>query len=148
MTAMERELFEIMVQREDLVPLALEQFDQACLQSDEGRALMQAYVGCELRGGSLAFESVMAAIEDVQLKSLLVSVESHAAAKHARLPVDARLRLLHLCEKLSAGETLAEQQRRIAMLQSSQLDEAQELRVLEEMIRSARENKILKLPDL
>ncbi len=148
LTAMERELFEILVQREDLVPLALERFDRTVLQSHTARELLQVYVECDLRGIDLSFDSIMAAVEDVQIKSVLVSVETEATAKNAKLPLDARDRLLMLCDTLARADVAAEQTRRLRQLESSSLDDEEQLALLQQVLQSAREHKTLKIPEL
>ncbi len=140
LNAIERELFEILVQREDLVPLALERFDESVLRSGTARALWQVYVECDLRGFNLGFDSVMAAVEDMQIKSLLVSIESEATAKNAKLPLDAKDRLLMLCETLATADIAAEQTRRLQQLQSSNLDDATALELLQQSLQANREH--------
>jgi DNA primase len=147
LTPMERELFEILVHREDLIPIALERFSVSDLQTHSAKALLQAYVECDFRGIELGFDSVMSALEDNQLKSLLVSVEQEASAKNAKLPLDARERLLTLCDKLADVDVVKEQSRRMQQLQSAGLDDEQQLSLLQEILQSARESRTLKIPE-
>ncbi len=147
LSAVERELFEILVQREDLVPLALERFDEQLLPSEAGKSLMRVYVECDFRGLDLDFNSVMGTIEDARMKSLLVSIESHASAKNARLLIDARERLLSLSETFSQVDLVAEQHRRMKMLESNDLDDSSQMQLLQDVLQAARENKTWKLPE-
>lgn len=148
LTAIERELFEILVTREDLVPLALEQFDRGCLRSREAKLLFQLYIDNELAGQPLGFESILSLIEDVETKSLLVTIESHASRKHARVPIDARTRLLNLCESIVADQSLAQQEQRLARLADSSLDGDEAVKLLEQFIESAKTQTGIKLPKL
>lgn len=147
LTPMERELFEILVHREDLIPLALERFSVSELKTSSAKALLQAYVECDFRGVELGFDSVMSAIEDNQLKSLLVSIEQEASAKNAKLPLDAKERLFTLCHTLANADVVAEQSRRMQQLQSADLDDEQQLNLLQEVLQSARERRTLKIPE-
>jgi DNA primase len=150
LSAMERELFEIFVQREDLIPLALEQFDDTTLQTNSAKALFQTYVECDFRGIDLKYDSVMAAVEDPQIKSLLVSIETEATLKNAKVPMDGRERLLMLCERLANSQTIAEQTRMMHQLQASDLDAAAELELLQQSLQANRDtnHKLFRIPGL
>lgn len=132
------ELFEILVLYPDLVPLAIERFPTSCLGSDAARALLQIYMDLELAGYELNYGSVMSAIEDVSVKSLLVSIEEQASKKSPFSSWDAQQRLQSLCERLSKVDQQVEDQQRLRVLESKRLDEKEEMDLLQQMIEQAR----------
>lgn len=132
------ELFEILVSYPELVPLALERFPASSLGSDAARALLQVYTDLELAGYELHFNSVMSAMEEVSMKSLMVSIEEAASKKKQFSNWDAQQRLHSLCEKLSKQDQQAEDQQRMRILESKRLTEQEEMDLLRQVIEQAR----------
>ena len=148
LSALEREFFEILVQHEELIPLALEQFDHSKMETAAAKALLKVYVDCDFNGIDLDFDSIITIVEDVHIKSMLVSVESLATSKTARLPLDARERLMTLSEQISQLDSTALQHQRMKRLEAADLEAEEQLRLLQEVFNSARDAKGWKMPDL
>ena len=104
MTPTECELFEIMAIHPELAPMAIERFPVANLSTTTAKKLFQLVLDLELEGHALDFDSLMSATEDAGLKSVLVSVEEHAARKTPLSMMTADERLHSLCERLSGQD--------------------------------------------
>lgn len=138
LTPMDCELFEILAQYPALVPMAIERFPGSCLGSDAARSLLEIYTELELAGFELDFGTIMSSVEDVSLKSLLVSIEESADKKAKFSKWDAQQRLQSLCERLSKQDQQIEDQQRQRILESKRLNEQEELDLLQEVLNQAR----------
>ena len=138
LTATECELFEIMVTHPELAPMAIERFPIASLTTTTAKKLFQLVLDLELEGHALDFDSVMSATEDPGLKSVLVSVEEHAARKTPLSMMTADERLHSLCEHLSGQDDRALRRSQIQSLEKKQLDEESSLSLLNDLIHQAR----------
>ena len=138
LTPTECELFEIMVTHPELAPMAIERFPIASLSTSTAKDLFQLVLDLELEGHALDFESVMSATEDPGLKSVLVSIEEHAARKTPLSMMTADERLHSLCEHLSGQDDRALRRSQIQSLEKKQLDEESSLSLLNDLIHQAR----------
>ena len=138
MSAMERELFEILIDHPELVPAALERFPMASLNSETAKQLLQLYMDLELAGNDLDFASIMSAVEEASVKSLLASIQAEAEKKSVHSTIDAEQRLFGMYARIASFENQAEDQQRLRVLEANQLSEEEELSILKEMVEQAR----------
>ena len=138
MTTTECELFEIMVTHPELAPMAIERFPVANLSTATAKKLFQLVLDLELEGHALDFGSVMSATEDAGLKSVLVSIEEHAARKTPLSMMTADERLHSLCERLSGQDDKAQRRSQIQSLETKQLDEETSMNLLHDFVQQAR----------
>ncbi len=140
----ERELIELIIIAPQVAPIALEQVQSEWLECEAARAMLDAYQQLEFSGAPLDFESVLVALEDPSLKSLLVTLHEQAQAKliHNRQTPEERLRLL--TERIGQRQQEADQQRLVAQLQRG-VSEKEEIDILQEAVRQARLRQGLQL---
>jgi DNA primase len=138
LSAMERELFEILVEHPELVPSAIERFPMNSLSSETAKQLLQLYMDLELIGNELDLSSIMSAVEEPEVKSVLASVQAEAEKKAVHSTIDAEQRLFGLYERIARYETQVEDQQRLRVLEAKQLSEEEELELLQTMIEQAR----------
>lgn len=134
----ECELLEILVLHPELVSFAIERFPVENLQSSTAKYVFQLYLDLELDGHPLDFPSVMSATEEPRLKSLLVSLEDHAARKAAKSTMTAEERLHSLCEHLGNQEDVAHHRSRLRTLEKKDLDPQSELELLQSVLQDAK----------
>ena len=138
LTAVEIELFELMALYEHIVPIAIERFPVSNLSSDTAKKIFQTYLDLELAGNALNFESVLSAVEDAGVKSVLVSIEDHASRKAEMAKMTPDERLHSLCDRLSGHEDRAYRRQQISILERKQVDEQTELDLLNQIVSQAR----------
>jgi len=138
MTTTECELFEIMATHPELAPMAIERFPIANLSTATAKKLFQLVLDLELEGHALDFSCVMSATEDAGLKSVLVSIEEHAARKTPLSMMTADERLHSLCERLSGQDDKAYRRSQIQSLETKQLDEETAMNLLHDLVQQAR----------
>ncbi len=138
MTTTECELFEIMATHPELAPMAIERFPIANLSTATAKKLFQLVLDLELEGHALDFICVMSATEDAGLKSVLVSIEEHAARKTPLSMMTADERLHSLCERLSGQDDKAYRRSQIQSLETKQLDEETAMNLLHDLVQQAR----------
>lgn len=138
MNAIECELFEVMVLYADLVPMAIERFPVANLSCHTAKKIFQTYLDLELAGHTLDFESVLSAVEDAGVKSVLVSIESKAAEKLSYSKLSPEERLHSLCERLSGQEDRAHRRQQISMLENKHIDDNTAIDLLAQIVQQAR----------
>ena len=138
MTPTECELFEIMATHPELAPMAIERFHVSNLSTVTAKRLFQLVLDLELEGHALDFDSVMSATEDAGLKSVLVSIEEHAARKTPLSMMTADERLHSLCERLSGQNDKAQRRSQIQSLETKQFDEETSMSLLHDIVQQAR----------
>lgn len=138
LNAIECELFEVMALYEEIVPMAIERFPVSNLSSATAKKIFQTYLDLELGGHTLDFVSVLSAVEDAGVKSVLVSIEerAHDKAALARMTPDERLH--SLCERLTGQEDRAFRRQQISQLENKQVDEKTEIDLLNQIVQQAR----------
>lgn len=138
LTPTECELFEIMAMHPELAPMAIERFPVSNLSTSTAKRLFQLVLDLELEGHALDFDSLMSATEDAGLKSVLVSIEDHAARKTPLSLMTADERLHSLCERLSGQDDRAQRRSQIQSLEKKQMDEETSLNLLHDIVQQAR----------
>ncbi|MEC8556699.1 MAG: DNA primase [Planctomycetota bacterium] len=134
----ERELLELIILAPQVAPIALERVQSGWLECAAARAMLAAYQQLEFAGESLEFESVLVALEDPSLKSLLVTLHEQAQAKLGYTKVSAEDRLRVLTHRMGERQDAVRRLQLETELQKSNLSETEEIGVLEDVIRQAR----------
>ena len=134
----ERELLELIIVAPQVAPIALERVQTGWLECTAAQAMLDAYQQLEFNGQSLEFGSVLVALEDPSLKSLLVTLHEQANAKLSYTKDSAEDRLRVLTHRMGERQDEIRRQRQVTELQESELSEQEELNVLQDVIRQAR----------
>ena len=134
----ERELLELIIVAPQVAPIALERVQSGWLECAAAQAMLDAYQQLEFAGQSLEFESVLVALEDPSLKSLLVTLHEQAQAKLGYTKVSAEDRLRVLTHRMGERQDAVRRLQLETELQKSNLSETEELDVLQDVIRQAR----------
>jgi DNA primase len=134
----ERELLELIIVAPQVAPLALERVQSGWIQSDAAEQMLNAYQQLEFDGISLEFDSVLNALEDPSLKSLLVTLyeQAHAKLEFTRDSAENRLRVL--THRMGERQDVVRRQQQITQLEKKELSEDDELDMLQDVIRQAR----------
>lgn len=140
LSPVERELLELIISAPHLAPMILERVQPDWIESPVARDMLTAYLDLEFQGYSLEYGSVLVAIEDASLKSLLVTLYEQAQVKQQFVKDTPEQRLRVLTQRM--GQRAEEQQRRRQLLQLEDggLDDETELSLLSDFIRQARQS--------
>lgn len=134
----ERELLELIIVAPQVAPIALERVQSGWLECAAAQAMLDAYQQLEFGGQSLEFESVLVALEDPSLKSLLVTLYEQAHAKMEYTSDSAEDRLRVLTHRMGERQDAMRRQQQVNQLQDPKLSENEELDLLQDVIRQAR----------
>jgi DNA primase len=146
LSAFERELLELIIIAPQVAPIALERVQSGWLECDTARAMFDAYQELDYQGVSLEFESVLVALEDPTLKSLLVILHEQANAKLRLTSDSAEDRLRMLTQRLGQRHEEIRQQQLVDQLQQG-VSEREEIDILQDVIRQARLRQGLMHPE-
>lgn len=146
MSPLERELLELLIVAPQLAPLALERVLPEWLECEAAREMFAVYHELELDAQSLEFDNVLNALEDVTLKSLLVILHEQAQAKQRFVSDTPEHRLKVLTERMGQLQEHLRGQQQLLELGSGRLDESEELSLLNDVIRQARQRQGLHIP--
>lgn len=133
----ERELLELIIVAPQVAPVALERVQPGWLECDAARAMLDAYQQLEFSGESLEFSSVLIALEDPSLKSLLVTLHEQANAKLHYTRDSAEHRLRVLTQRMGERQDALRRQHEMDSLQKG-LPAEEELDILQQVVRQAR----------
>ena len=100
--------------------------------------MLDAYQQLEFNGISLEFDSVLNALENPSLKSLLVTLYEQANAKLEFTKDTAENRLRVLTHRMGEQQDAVRRQQQITQLEKKELSENDELDMLQDVIRQAR----------
>lgn len=134
----ERELLELIIVAPQVAPLALERVQAGWLECEAARQMLDAYQQLEFSGRPLEFESVLVALEDPSLKSLLVTLYEQANAKLQYTSVSAEDRLRVLTQRMGEQQDQLRRKRQESDLQNPEISAQEEMDVLQDVIRQAR----------
>ncbi len=140
LSPVERELLELIISAPHLAPMILERVQPDWIESPIARHMLAAYSDLEFQGYSLEYASVLVAMEDASLKSLLVTLYEQAQVKQQFVKDTPEQRLRVLTQRM--GQRVEEQQRRrqLSQLEGGGLDDETELSLLSDFIRQARQS--------
>lgn len=134
----ERELLELIIVAPQIAPVVLERVQSGWIQSAAAREMLDAYQKLEFEGVSLEFNSVLNALEDPSLKSLLVTLYEQANAKLEFTRDSAENRLRVLTHRMGERQDVVRRQQQITQLEQKELSEDDKFDVLQDVIRQAR----------
>lgn len=134
----ERELLELIIVSPQIAPVALERVQSGWIQSEAAEQMLDAYQQLEFNGISLEFDSVLNALENPSLKSLLVTLYEQANAKLEFTKDTAENRLRVLTHRMGEQQDAVRRQQQITQLEKKELSENDELDMLQDVIRQAR----------
>jgi hypothetical protein len=139
----ERELLELIIIAPQVAPIALERVQSGWLECEAAQVMFDVYQQLDFSGASLEFESVLITLEDISLKSLLVTLHEQAHAKLAHTRESAEQRLLMLTQRLGERHEELRRQKMVEQLQKG-VSETEQLDILQDVIRQARLRQGLK----
>ncbi len=139
----ERELLELIIVAPQVAPIALERVQSGWLECEAAQALFDVYQQLDFSGASLEFDAVLVTLEDISLKSLLVTLHEQAHAKLAFTRDSAEQRLRMLTQRLGERHEELRRQKVVEQLQKG-VSETEELDILQDVIRQARLRQGLK----
>jgi hypothetical protein len=116
------------------------------LQSPTARELFQTYRRLEEGGSSLEFSSVLAEIEDPQLKNVLVQLDDLAHEKSPKAILDGPTRLRSVIRQFHQRHEQREIRQTEAALQQRTFNEQEEMSVLAQMIAAKRRQQGISAP--
>ncbi|QDS89337.1 DNA primase [Rosistilla ulvae] len=145
-TGIDRELFELMIEMSELVPQALEAIEPRWLATDTARALMTVYEDLELEGHDLDIQNVLLAVEDAHLKGVLVNFQQSVDDKAATVNGPPEERMQAVIDRFRGTELSHQRQQTLKELESSQLDDEEEMELLKQMFAQERTRQGLLTP--
>jgi DNA primase len=142
----ETELLEVLVLHHELAATALTDVADDDLVSPSAREIFQTYRRLEEGGYSLEFNSVLAEIEDPQLKHVLVKIDDLAHEKSPKAILDGPTRLRSVIRQFHQRHEQREIRQTEAALQQRTFNEQEELSVLQQMIAAKRRQQGITAP--
>ena len=133
--AWDREVIEVLVGVPDGAGLIVREVQSAELQTQEGRAVLEAARRLHAEGRPVALEGLLLEINDPAVQSLLVAVDEASAAGR---PVDPAERLHQLQDALRRRVAERQSHRSVRALKTSRLDPAAEAALLEQLVAQRR----------
>jgi hypothetical protein len=140
LTPVERELLELVISTPHLAPLVLERIVPEWIVSEAARQMLQTYYDLELLGHGLDFDSVLLALEDASLKSLMVTLYEQAQIKQQFTKDSPEQRLRVLTQRMGQQQEEMQRRHQLSLLEQGGLDDDAELSLLSEFIRQARQS--------
>jgi len=134
----ECELIELLVQHPELAPTALSEIADDDLTSQPARLIVRAYRQREEAGRALDFGAVLAEIENVSLKSLLVHLDDLASRKAEKALADPATRMRLVIARFQEFHEQRQLKEAELALAEKRFDEQEELSVLASMIAAKR----------
>lgn len=139
-SGIDRELFEMLIEKPDLVPAAVESIDPAWLHGTLARMLLSAYQDLELDGRNLDVETVLLVIENDQLKNEVVTLIERLPVRTAELSDSSDQRFAGIMARYRHRALDLECDREIDLLESATMDEEAELARLEAVFGRLRDH--------
>lgn len=136
----ERELLELIISAPNIAPMILERVVPDWITTDAARRMLEAYHELEFEGLSLEFDSVLVALEDPSLKSLLVTLYEQAQVKQQFVKDSPEERLRVLTQRMGKQQEELQRRHQLSLLANGGLDDQTELNLLSDFIRQARQS--------
>lgn len=140
LTPVERELLELVISAPNIAPMVLERVVPDWITSEAARRMLEAYHELELDGQSLEFDSVLVALEDPSLKSLLVTLYEQAQVKQQFVKDTPEQRLRVITQRMGKQQEELHRRHQLSILANGGLDDQAELDLLSDFIRQARQS--------
>lgn len=134
----EVELLELLVAHFELAGTALSELGELDLSADATKIIFRTYRQLEEAGESLDFNTVLAEVEDPQLKSLLVQLVEVADRKATKANLDPPTRLRQLLQKIHRGHEQRIIREKEALLQQAEVNAEEKKDVLNEIWEAKR----------
>ena len=133
--AWDREVIEVLVGVPDGAGLIVREVQSAELETQEGRAVLEAARRLHAEGREIALAGLLLEIHDPAVQSLLVAVDETSAA---RTPLDPTERVHHLEDALRRRSAQRQAHRSARTLKTSRLDPGSEAALLEQLVAQRR----------
>jgi DNA primase len=133
--AWDREVIEVLVGVPDGAGLIVRDVQSAELETQEGRAVLEAARRLHADGREIALAGLLLEIHDPAVQSLLVAVDETSSA---RAPLDPRERVHHLEDALRRRSAQRQAHRSARTLKTSRLDPGSEAALLEQLVAQRR----------
>ncbi len=133
--AWDREVIEVLVGVPDGAGLIVRDVQSAELETQEGRAVLEAARRLHAEGRQIALAGLLLEINDPSLQSLLVAVDENTAA---RTQLDPQDRIHHLQDALRRRSAQRQAHRSARALKTSRLDPGSEAALLEQLVMQRR----------
>jgi DNA primase len=133
--AWDREVLEVLVGVPDSIGLIVRELVESELESQEGRAVLEAARRLHSEGRPVALSGLLLELADPSLQSLLVAVGD---ATDDRGPIDPAERMHHLQDALRRRSAQRQAQASALALKSSRLDPGSEAALLERLVAQRR----------
>ncbi|WP_149499886.1 DNA primase [Roseiconus lacunae] len=143
LSSIDRELFETMIESPDLAGRAVETVDPEWLDTYAAKMLLAAYQELDLEGRDLSVETLLLLLENDFLKNEVVTMQFRLARREGRSTLSPEQRFQSVLKQYHDREEKADKLRKIAQLESSSLDEEQELEVLKQLFDSMKTSQQL-----
>ena len=126
---------EVLVGVPDAAGLIVREVQSAELETQEGRAVLEAARRLHAEGREIALAGLLLEINDPAVQSLLVAVDETSAT---RTPLDAQDRVHHLEDALRRRSAQRQAHRSARTLKTSRLDPGSEAALLEQLVAQRR----------
>ncbi|MEO1526508.1 MAG: DNA primase [Planctomycetota bacterium] len=126
-------LFEILVESPGLAARAVEIIDPDWLHSMTAKMLLSAYQELDLSGRELDVESLLLLLENDFLKNEVVSLQFRVSQSEGKITQTVEERFQALLDQFHRRQEDAEKERQIARIESSSLDEDEEIELLKQL---------------
>ena len=133
--AWDREVIEVLVGVPDGAGLIVREVQSAELETQEGRAVLEAARRLHAEGREIALPGLLLEIHDPAVQSLLVAVDETSAT---RTPLDSQERIHHLEDALRRRSAQRQAHRSARTLKTSRLDPGSEAALLEQLVAQRR----------
>jgi len=133
--AWDREVIEVLVGVPDGAGLIVRDVQSAELETQEGRAVLEAARRLHAEGRQIALAGLLLEINDPAVQSLLVAVDETSSA---RTPLDTQERVHHLEDALRRRSAQRQAHRSARTLKTSRLDPGSEAALLEQLVAQRR----------
>lgn len=137
----DRELFELLIEDPHLAGQAVEAIDPSWLSSDTAREILAAYQRIEFEGGSFESENLLLAVDDPDLHSMIVRMESRVQDRtnwRSELSVSTVERFSRILEAYRRTEWQRSTERQLAQIEAKSVDAQEELEFLQQLIATQR----------
>ena len=134
---LDREFFELLIERPDFVGRAVESIEARWLSSDSSEELLRVYQNHELLGMSLDVRDILLTIENETLKSQVVTMDSRVQDKSELALQSPEARFESVLNRYREFDQQVERRQQLARLDQG-LGSDEELSVLDELIAAQR----------
>jgi DNA primase len=143
---LDAELFEILLRQPELTEMALARLLPEHLSTGPARQLWEAYRAVMDRGETPDFSTVLSELEEPRLEHLLIELDERAGSKEAFASEPAATRLQRLMEDVLYRFQAADRRRQLAALELKRLEEAEELKLLQQLVAQERKRQGIPAP--